>query len=214
MIKVQAIDPQQYFVESERVVEIVKERQEEIHRSLSAEHRLEIAKELLKDAKSREEYEQLTKDIKELELEVKYDLGYFPMVPEEHQLKVAFNRVYEEEKLNEELTNQKELLMQLIKGLEKPLSTVLENIENLEKRKLIGTKVDLMLELNIHKDKQFNDFSHINYLSFSGGHYNAKEANKKGKDFFEALRNIALEPTKTPEVKKVSLTKRLLGGWK
>ena len=38
------------------------------------------------------------------------------MVPEEHQSKIAFNRVFEEEKLDEELAKQKQLLMQLIDG--------------------------------------------------------------------------------------------------
>lgn len=214
MTKIKTVNPKIYFVESEKAIQIAKERQEEVKRELPANYKLTLAKELLEDARSREEYEQLTKEIKELELELKYDKGRFPMVPEEHQSKIAFNRVFEEEKLDEELAKQKQLLMQLIDGLEDSLGTVLTNIEALEKRKIIGKKVDAILDFNIYKDTVSSDFSHLAYLTISAEQINATKANQASKKFFEELKKISLSPTITPEVKKTSIKERLLGGWK
>lgn len=214
MTKIKAVNPQIYFVESEKAIQIAKERQEEVKRELPANYKLTLAKELLEDARSREEYEELTKEIKELELELKYDIGYFPMVPEEHQSKIAFNRVYEEEKLDEELAKQKQLLMQLIDGLESPLVTVLKNIEALENRKIIGKKVDAVLDFNIYTDRVASDFYHLAYLTSSAEQIYAAKANQAAEKFFKELKKISLSPTVTPEVKKLSIKNRLLGAWK
>lgn len=214
MTKIKAVNPQIYFVESEKAIQIAKERQEDVKRALPTQYKLTLAKELLEGAKSREEYEELTKEIKELELELKYDKGFFPMVPEEHQSKIAFNRVFEEEKLDEELAKQKQLLMQLIDGLEDSLGTVLNNIEALEKRKRIGKTVDAILDFNIHKDRIANDLYHLSYLTTSAEQIYATKANQAREKFFKELKKISLSPTVTPEVKKTSIKERLLGGWK
>lgn len=214
MEKIQLIDPQQFFAETEKVIQIVKERQEDIQRALSAEDRLQLAKKLLEDAKTREEYEQLTKEIKELEFDIKYDKGYVPAIPEEFQMKIGSNRIYEEEKLDVELKKQKEQLFELVEGLESSILTTIKNIELLEERKLIGGKIDILLDEIIHKDGRLhNVMGHANYLGFSGGHSNAKEANADGTKFFKALRKIAKSPNdKLNGIIKPSIFKRILGG--
>lgn len=214
MTKIQPINPGNYFVESEKVYEMVKERQEEARKALPANYKLTLAKELLDDAKSREEYEELVKEIKELELELKYEIGYFPAIPEEHQQKVAFNRVYEEEKLDAELVNQKALLAKLVDGLEVSLGTVLNNIAALENRKNMGKTIDALLDFKIYKDRTNSDLSHLTYLAYSSTQINAEKAYQASQKFFHELKKITESPTVTPEAKKTSLKKRLLGGWK
>lgn len=214
MEKIQPIDPQQFFAETEKVIQIVKERQEDIQRALPSENRLQLAKKLLEDVKSHEEYEQLTKEIKELEFDVKYDKGMVPAIPEEYKTKIISNSAHEEEQINAELKKQKEQLFELIEGLEGPILTTLRNIKQLEKRKLIGKKIDILLDEFIHKDPRLhNVMGHANYLGFSGGEINSKEAYAEGTKFFKALRKISKSPNDKPNgIRKASIFKRILGG--
>ncbi|MFS0810644.1 hypothetical protein [Peribacillus phoenicis] len=207
------IDVNQYFIESEKVIQIVKDREEELRRTLPAKYKLEIAKESLEKAATRESYEKLQNTIKDLEYEIKFGNNSIPAIPEEHQNRIAFNRVHEEEQIDIEIAKQKELLLQILDGLENPLMNVLTNIENLEVRKLIGTKVDILLDEKITKDPRIHSpFRSVSYLSFSAGERNSKSAREKGEELFKALKKIATEPTISSGLPKPSLFKRILGG--
>lgn len=213
MVKVELINEQQYFTESEKVIQIVKERQDDLHRSLTAKSKLDIAKESLEKAKTREEFDELTNIIKDLEFEIKFGNDFIPAIPEEHQNKVAFNRVHEEEQIDLEIAKQKESLLQILNGLEEPLINVLTNIEKLEGRKLLGKKVDILLDQKIQKDPRTNDlFYHANGLAFSEGKINSKEAREIGMKLFESLNKIASEPSKGNGIQKPSILQRILGG--
>lgn len=213
MVKVALINEKQYLVESEKVIQIVKERQEELHRSLPTELKLKIAKESLEKAGTREIYEAMNKKIKDLEFEIKYGDDFIPAIPEEHQHKIAFNRVHEEEQIDLEIAKQKESLLQILDGLEEPLMTVLKNIEKLEARKLIGIKVDVLLDAKITKDPRIqNAFWFADYLANSEGKINSTEAHVKGLKLFKSLKKIATEPTKPNGIKKPSIFNKILGG--
>lgn len=215
MKKVSLIDVSNFFKESEKVIQIVKNRQDEIHRTLSAEDRLEIAKESLEKVSTRESFDELSNKIKDLEFEIKHGEDSVPAIPEKYQSKVAFNRVEEEEKIDLEIAEQKELLLELIDGLETPLINVLRNIESLEERKLIGKKVDVLLDGKITKDKQIQDvFGHVNYLSFSAEQRNAKDSLEKGVKLFDSLKHIATTPRQGSGINKPSIFNRILGGKK
>lgn len=215
MKKVSLIDVSNFFKESEKVIQIVKNRQDEIHRTLSAEDRLEIAKESLEKVSTRESFDELSNKIKDLEFEIKHGKDSVPAIPEKYQSKVAFNRVEEEEKIDLEIAEQKELLLELIDGLETPLINVLRNIESLEERKLIGKKVDVLLDGKITKDKQIQDvFGHVNYLSFSAEQRNAKDSLEKGVKLFDSLKHIATTPRQGSGINKPSIFNRILGGKK
>lgn len=206
------IDPKQYFTESEKVIQIVKERQEDLHRSLPAERKLVIAKESLEKAGTREIFDELKRKITDLEFEIRFGDDFIPAIPEEHQSKIAFNRVHEEEQIDLEIAKQKEFLLQIINGLEEPLINVLTNIEKLETRKLIGKSIDILLDEKITKDSRIhNALGNMRYLNISEGKTNSKEAAEKGKKLFEALKKIATEPTK-PSGIKASIFKKVLGG--
>lgn len=216
MTKIKSIDSKQYFIESEKVIQIVVEREEQIHRSLSAKEKLQIAEKLLKKSETREEFDALSEEIKDLGFEIEYDKEMVSAIPEEHQMKIAFNRVHEEEQLNEELKRQKEQLFKLVDGIENAILTTLSNIEELEKRKLIGKKIDIILDEFIHKEGRMHSvMGHAEYLNVSGGHKNAEEAHGKGHKFFKALKSIAESPNNTESgIKKPSIFKRVLGGKK
>lgn len=207
------INEKQYFSESEKVIQIVKEREADLHRSLPVDRRLQIAKESLDKAKTREEYDHINKLIKDFEFELKFGKDYIPAIPEEYQLKIAYNRVQEEEELESAIQQEKETLVQILDGLESSLMNTLANIESLEKRKLIGKKIDILLDGNIQKDNRFSSSSwHANYLATSGEHDNAKKAREKGSKLFDALRKIATEPSTPTGIGKPSIFKKLLGG--
>lgn len=213
MKKVELINVQQYFTESEKVIQIVKDKQDDLHRSLTAEHKLKIAKESLEKAKTREMFEELTNTIKDLEYEIKFGKDSIPAIPEEYQSKIAFNRVHEEEQIDLEIANQKESLLQILAGLEKPLMNILTNIENLEGRKLLGKKIDILLDQEIVKDSRINSlFHHVNGLAFSAEKENSKEAREKGMKLFKALNRIATEPAKGNGIQKPSILQRIIGG--
>ncbi|MFC4409432.1 hypothetical protein ACFOZY_03160 [Chungangia koreensis] len=215
MKSVALINEKRYFVESEKVIQIVKERQEEVHRSLSTEQKLQIAKKSLEKASSREIFDSINNTIKDLEYEIKFGSDFIPAIPEEHQSKVAFNRVHEEEQIDLEIATQKELLLEIINGLEEPLMNVLTNIEKLEARKLIGKKIDILLDQKITIDPRIdNPFYHADGLAFSGEKSNSKEAREKGAKLFKALKKIATEPVKTNGLQKPSILQKMLGGIK
>ncbi|RDW15951.1 hypothetical protein [Oceanobacillus chungangensis] len=213
MKKINLIDANKYFQESEKVIQIVKDRQDKIHRTLPTEFKLRIAKESLEKAKTREDYDELSNMIKDFEFEIKYGKNYVPAIPEENQSKIAVNRVREEEQIDLEIAKQKELLMELVDGLQTPLLNVLLNIEKLEERRLIGKKVDILLEEKITQDNRIrNAFGHVSYLSFSPEHSNAKESHEKAEKLFNALKNIATTPKQSDGIIKPSIFERILGG--
>ncbi|WP_438316547.1 hypothetical protein [Sporosarcina sp. FA9] len=213
MKKTPLIDASNYFKESEKVIQIVKDRQEDIHRSLSEKRKLEIAKESLETASSRESFDALNNMIKDLEFEIKHGNDVIPAIPEKYQNKIAFNRVHEEEQIDLEIARQKELLLEVVNGLEESLINTLQNIEGLEKRKLIGKKVDILLDGKITKDNNIhNVFYHANGLSFSAEHIHAKEAHEKGEKLFDALKKIATAPKQPNGINKPSIFDRILGG--
>lgn len=215
MKKVELVNVQQYFTESDKVIRIVEEKQNELHRQLPVTHRLQLAKDLLEDAKTPEEYQLLKDRIQEFEIELKFDKGTVPAIPEEHQLKVAFNRVSEEEKLDEELSKQKELLHKLVTDFEGQLTPTLQNVAALERRKLTGKKIDILLDGDIHKSNQFTDaLYYANGLAFSGGEHRAKKANEEFSKLLDLLKQIATESVEPTGIQKPSIFQRILGGKK
>lgn len=213
MEKVSLINAQQYFSESEKVIQIVKDRQDDLYRSLPVDRKLEIAKESLEKADTREVFEELKNTIKDLEYEIKFGKDFIPAIPEEYQSKIAFNRVHEEEQIDLEIAKQKESLIQIINGLEEPLMNVLTNIEKLEARKTIGKKVDILLDEKITKNPLIhNPFYHVNGLASSEGKINSKEAREKGTELFKSLKKIATEPARWNGIKKPSIFQGILGG--
>ncbi|UJF27455.1 hypothetical protein [Planococcus sp. 107-1] len=216
MKKVELIDAQQYFTESEKVIEIVKENKDKLRRNLPAKNRLKLAKDLLESAKSAAEHHELKKEIEELELEIKFDKGRVPAIPEEHQPKIAFNRVVEEEKLDAELEKQKQELNKLATIFEEQLLPTLKNIASLEKRKLVGKKIDILLDGHIIS-REINDrdaLTDANYLSFSGGEERAHEAELIATKLNKQLRTIVTRPHDLTGLEKPSIFKKLLGGKK
>ena len=212
MKNIPLVDEKQYFLESEKVIQIVKEREDEVRRRLPAEYRLRMAKEFIKNVKTREDFEELNDEIKNLEFEIKYDKDHIPAIPEEYQNKIAFNRVHEEEQIDQEIEKQKKLLLSLVNDLEKPLINVLKNIERLEERKLLGKKIDILLDEVIVKDGRIHStFAHANRLGFSGEHSNSKDAREKGEELFHALNKIATAPKQENGIKKPSIFDRMLG---
>lgn len=213
MKKVQLINPDDYFKESEKVIQIVKEREEEVRRSLPAEYKLRMAKETLDDVKSREEFDELNQKIKDLEFEIKYGKDYVPAIPGEYQNKIAFNRVHEEEKIDEEIVKQKETLLELIETMEHSLIDVLRNIENLEKRKLIGKKIDILLDEKILLDGRIGSpFTYVNGLAFSSEHEEVKKSRKISEAMFDDLKKYSTASKKFNGIKKPSILSRVLGG--
>lgn len=207
------INEKQYFVESEKVVQIVKEKKEALHRQLPVQYRIGIAKDLIEGAKTPEEYRALKEQLKELEIEMKFDNGRIQAIPDEHQLKVAYNRVAEEEKLDEVLEKQKAALFTLVENFEKKLLPTLQNIAALEKRKLIGKKIDILLDGDLIKSPQIIDaLGHANGLAFSGEEYRAKKAKDDASSLSVLLKQIATESAKPNGIKKPSIFKQLLGG--
>lgn len=216
MKKVELINANQYFTESEKVIEIVKERKDKMDRSLPAKQRLELAKDLLKSAKSVDEHNELKKEIEKLELDIKFDKGMVPAIPEEYQPKIAFNRVTEEEKLDEELDRQKQELNKLAAIFEEQLVPTLQNIASLEKRKLIGKKIDLLLDGHI-VSREINAMDalwYASYLSFSGGEERAREAEHFADSLNKQLKTIVTRPHDLTGLQKPSILKRILGGKK
>lgn len=215
MKKVELIDVQQYFTESEKVIGIVEENRNKLHRSLTAKERLQLAKGLLDTAKSAAEHHALKKEIEDLELEIKFDNGMVPAIPGEHQPKIAFNRVVEEEKLNAELEKQKQELNKLAAIFEEQLVPTLKNIAALENRKLIGKKIDILLDGHITPKGGAMDATwHAAYLSYSAGEKRAHQAEHTAAKLNNQLKTIVTSPHNSTGLKKPSILEKLLGGKK
>lgn len=216
MKKIPLIDPGKYFQESEKAIQLVEDREKEVRRTMPAMDRLRLANKNLEKAKSREEYEELKNTIKELELELKYGKDYVPAIPEEYQNKIAFNRVHEEEKLDAELAKQKELLSELVQDLKTPLINVLLNIEGLERQKLIGKKIDILLEEKITLDPTIHSaFLYFKHLAYSSTHIDSEKSRENAEKLFKVLNEIVVSPEQQPTgMKKPSILSRVLGGEK
>lgn len=216
MKKVELIDVQQYFTESEKVIEIVKENRDEMHRRLPAKYRLRIAKDLLVSSESSDEHYELKKEIEELELNIKFETGRVPAIPEEHQAKIAFNRVVEEEKLDAELDKQKQELNRLAAIFEEQLVPTLQNIASLEKRKLIGKQIDVLLDGHLvsRENKAMDALSHAARLSFSVREKRSRQAEQIAIDLNKQLKTIVTKTQDLTGLKKPSIFEKLLGGKK
>lgn len=212
MTKITLINPDSFFQESEKAIQIINEYEREVKGRLPADYKLKIAKETLEKVKTREDFEELTQEIKNLEFEVRYGEDSTPAVPEEYQHKIAFNRVQEEEQLDQELQKQKELLHELMLSFEEPLINVLENIERLEKRKLIGVTVDSLLEKNIIFNPSIPDVSYFLQTSSSPQMVVARKTNEICQTLFKNVKEIASEPAKKDGVLKPGIIKKILGG--
>ena len=148
------INVNDYFAESEKVIEIVKQKEDQLHRQLPTAERLRIAEEELKAAKSREEYEQLKKIKEDLELKIRLNELNEPAIPAEYQDKIRRNREIEEEQAVQKLNELKSELAAKLSILESELLPIVTNIVNLERRRDIGLQVDKALQSTIYEDPQ------------------------------------------------------------
>lgn len=212
MEKIKLINAKEFFKESEKAIQVVDEYEKEIRGRLPVEDKLKVAKESLEKVKTREEYDLLSQKIKDLEYEVKFGAEYIPAVPEEHQHKIAFNRVQEEEELEKELQKQKELLHELVIGFSDPLKIVLQNIEQLQERRLISNKIDGILEKKIFHDSRMPCPSYYLSVATPSQVVETRKARETYNKLVEALKKMASEPPKKGGILKPTFIEKILGG--
>ena len=145
----EAINVNDYFIESKKAIQLVLDREQELQRKLKAAERLQLLKEHKKNAKTSEDFEALEQQEKELERKIRFQQLTEPAVPAEHKEKILRNVKAEQLQQAEKLNELKGQLSEQIKYMKENIIPLLKSIHELEAMDEIPNQVDIILDAEI-----------------------------------------------------------------
>lgn len=154
-MKTKEIDPNEYFAESKKAIQIVLEKEKLIHKQMKAHEKLALVRKYKNNTGDPGAYDALEKLERELDRKVRFDLLNEPAIPEEHREKVLRNVAVEQLEYAETLNGLKDQLRFHYKYLEDEVLPLLENIAKLERLNYIPNQVDVLLKNEIGEDTIF-----------------------------------------------------------
>ena len=142
MKKVELIDASAFLSETEKAVNLLQKRVDDIRTSANPQERLEILKKMLPEVDDFQQFEELNKEKATLEFTIKHAHEIKPIMPDEHREKILSNQAIELADIDEKLNQQYEVLNSYVEELEKNMLPLLINIYQLEERKDISYRLD------------------------------------------------------------------------
>ncbi|APH07214.1 hypothetical protein A9C19_20735 (plasmid) [Bacillus weihaiensis] len=140
------IDENQYFVESNKVIQVVLDNESLSEKKLKAADKLQLVKEQKTHTTSPEEYEELEMLEKELERKIRFNQLKYPAVPEDLRETVKRNAAVEQLEVDNTLNELKAELKDRVEYLESELLPLLDNIRKLESLKKVPDQIDFILK--------------------------------------------------------------------
>lgn len=148
MKKVELINPEQYFVESRKAVQIALEKERSYYNEMPKQTKLNLLRQRKKETNSIEEYEAIEVLEKQLEKEIKFNHP-IPLVPEEYKETIARNLTVEQAEFNSKLAELKVELKNQLPYLQNVLLPLLINIHELGKLNVVPMNIDFILDFEI-----------------------------------------------------------------
>ncbi len=149
MVNTFEVNKEDYFKESKKLIAVVVDREEKLTRSVSVADELKLVRQRKEETTSPDEYEELTKREKELELKIRFNNFREPAIPVEHQKMAKRNAATEQLEASERLNELKAQLNERIEYVENDLVPLLKGIRELETMMSIPNKVDAMIDSEV-----------------------------------------------------------------
>lgn len=150
MKKVELINPEKYFVESRKAVQVAIEKEQAFFNGLSKQDKLNLLKIRKEETRSDEEYDAIEASERQLEKEIKFDHPV-PLVPDEYKEMVKRNLDVEESEASEELKKLRKELVNQLPYLQNVLLPLLINIGSLKGVMGISRGVEVILEHSLQE---------------------------------------------------------------
>ncbi|MEK3856582.1 hypothetical protein [Cytobacillus sp. FSL H8-0458] len=167
MEKTSFIDPNNYFVESKKAIQIVLENEQTLSKQMGIEEKHQLVSSYLKTASNPDEYDALEKLEKELKRKIQFRQFNEPAVPNEYREKVSRNVAIEQSEVNQKLAELVGQLNHHYKHLEKEVLPLIKNIETLERLSLMPVKIDVLLNGEIGENTVFKIEYLLKQLNYS-----------------------------------------------
>ncbi|RYI25084.1 hypothetical protein EVU96_25050 [Bacillus infantis] len=140
------IDPNDFFVESKKAIQVVLSKEELQRKQMKIADKLELVRKSKAHPESLEAYEKLQTLEKELEMKIRFNKYNEAAVPEEYREVVKRNVAVEQLKVAEKANELKAQLKDHIEYLESKVVPLLQSIKELEKLKRIPDQIDIILD--------------------------------------------------------------------
>lgn len=150
-----SIDENKYFAESKKAIQIAVENERLLGKKMPTVDKLQLARDYKKNTKEPNEYKELEKLEKELEMKIRFNQLNEPAVPEEQQEKIRKNVDIEEQELNKVLNELKAQLRLHYKYVEDEIIPLIVNIEKLEQLSAVPSQIKLLLKAVIGENTAF-----------------------------------------------------------
>lgn len=160
MKKVELINPEEYFVESRKAVQIALEKEEYLHNEMPMQNKLDYLKKRKKETNSAEEYEAIEALEKKIEKDIKFNYQ-IPLVPEEYKDVIKRNAEIEAAEFDKKLTELKKELKDQLPYLQNVLLPLVINIQELDKLKVFSHNVDIILNHEFRENQAFRAQSRV-----------------------------------------------------
>lgn len=149
MVNAFEVNKEDYFKESKKLIQVVMDREEYASKRVTAKEELELVRQQQEETKSPDEYEELAKRKKELELKIRFNNFREPAIPVEHQKTAQRNVTVEQLEATERLNELKAQLNERIEYVESDLMPLLKGIRELESMMKIPDQIEAMITSEI-----------------------------------------------------------------
>jgi hypothetical protein len=184
------VEEKQYFAESQKVIQLVLDKEAKIEKQLKAKDRLQLVKEHLKTTKSPEEYEALKAEERDLEKRIRFNQLSESAIPEEHKKVIKKNVATEQLEVANKLNELKEELKSRVEYLGSDLLPLIKEIEKLEALKGIPKKIDALMNAQVGESVNIPVRYLLNVLGRSSDETLSNEAHKDLDKLIKTLNKI------------------------
>lgn len=185
MEKVKLIDPNQYFTESKKAIQIVLEKEKSLFADLPKQDKLNLLRKRKKETNSPEEYDHIEKLEKQLEKEIKFNFS-IPLVPDEYREMLMRNVNVEKAEADKKLKEITADLKNQLPYLQKVLLPLLVNNNELKNMSTIPHHIDTILKFDFQEGRGLRAANLIHQMSGTRNN----QSIKKLKEIIDAIASL------------------------